>query len=545
MASLSKPRGHLFRKYVVLFVTLVSGVLLASGLLEIYFSYEENKTALVRIQREKALAAASKIEQFIRELERQIGWAVQSRWSASAPALEQRRFDYLRLLSQVPAVTEISQLDPSGREQLRVSRLAMDVVGSQADFSRESKFLEAKAGKIYFSPVYFRKESEPYMTVAMAAGREDAGVTVAEVNLKFIWDVVSQIKIGRAGRAYVVDSRGRLIAHPDISLVLQKSDLSALPQIQAARGGPPAPAEEREEVTIARDVQGRQVLTAHAAIVPLGWLVFVDLPLGEAFAPIYSSVLRTALLLLLGLALSVLASLLLARKMVMPIRVLQNGAARIGAGDLGHRIEVRTGDELEALSDQFNSTAAQLQESYANLEQKVEARTRELSEALEQQTATGEVLRVISSSPTDLQPVFDTILANVTRLCEADLAALFLYDGEVLTGAAHHNASREYAEHLRQLRAPPSRETVARLAALEHKVVHVADVLADPRFSPASLPLYQKEGARTILAVPMLRENVLVGVINIWRTEVRPFTDKQIALVKTFADQAVIAIENV
>jgi two-component system, NtrC family, sensor kinase len=176
---------------------------------------------------------------------------------------------------------------------------------------------------------------------------------------------------------------------------------------------------------------------------------------------------------------------------------------------------------------------------------KLQDRDQQLAEALEQQTATSAILRVISSSPTDLQPVFETILANATRLCDAKLGALFLYDGEVLTAAAHHNASPSFAEHLRQLRVPPSRDTAVRLAALERKVVHVTDVLTDLRFSPASFPLYQKEGARTVLAVPMLRESILVGALLIWRTEVRPFAEKQIALLKTFADQAVIAIENV
>ncbi|MEK6665404.1 MAG: GAF domain-containing protein, partial [candidate division NC10 bacterium] len=541
--ALSKPRGRLFRKYVVLFVTLVSGALVTSGLVEIYFSYQENKMALGRIQREKAQAAASKIEQFIKEIERQIGWTTQAQWGARSMALDQRRFDYLRLLKQSPAVTEISQLDTAGKEQLRVSRLAMDVAGSQTDFSQEPKFVEAKAGKIYFSPVYFRKESEPYMTVSMPRSGEDPGVTVAEVNLKFIWEVVSQIKIGKAGQAYVVDSRGRLIAHPDISLVLQKTDLSALPHVQAIRSASPKPGAEGDEATIARDFQARQVLTAYAPISPLAWLVFVDLPLGEAFAPIYASALRTVLLLLLGIALSVLASLVLGRKMVNPIQALQAGALRIGSGDLRHRIEVKTGDELEALAHQFNSMAGQLQESYAGLEQKVEARTRELTETLEQQTATSEILRVISSSPTDVQPVFQTILENATRLCEANIAALFLYDGEVLCTAAHHNVSPEFAEYLKQARLRPSRETTTRRAALERKIVHAADLQNDPEYS---LPeLHRIEGARTVLSVPMLRENALVGVITTWRREVRPFTDKQIALVKTFADQAVIAIENV
>jgi signal transduction histidine kinase len=287
------------------------------------------------------------------------------------------------------------------------------------------------------------------------------------------------------------------------------------------------------------------VLTAHAAITPPGWVVFVEQPLEEAFAGLWASIRRTLALLATGVALSVLASLLLARRMVTPIRALQAGAARLEAGELGQRIAVRTGDELEGLAEQFNRMAATLQESYAGLERKVEERTHELREALEQQTATGDVLRVISSSPTDLRPVYTTILENITRLCESNIAALFLHDGGVLAVAASHGTTAEFAEHLERLRPRPSHETTTRLAALERRVIHVPDLLADPSFSPSPLELYRKENVRTVLSVPMLREGALVGVITTWRREVRPFTEKQIALVRTFADQAVIAIENV
>ena len=137
-------------------------------------------------------------------------------------------------MRQTPAITELSFLNSAGQECLRVSRLAMNVAGCQADYSQDPKFREAMAGKTYFGPVYFRNQSEPYMTLALAESGPNRGVTAAEVNLKFIWDVVSQIKIGQSGYAYVVDSNGQLVAHPDISLVLQKTDLSALPQVQAA-----------------------------------------------------------------------------------------------------------------------------------------------------------------------------------------------------------------------------------------------------------------------------------------------------------------------
>src|SRR5207253_304738 len=144
-----------------------------------------------------------------------------------------RRFDALRLLRLEPPITELAQVDSTGKERLRVSRLAMDVVDSGLDLSKHPKFTEAVAHKVYYGPVYFRRESEPYMTLSLAGTRKDAGVSIAEVNLKLIWDVVSQIKVGERGQAYVVGAQGRLIAHPDISLVLRNPDMSKLQQVQA------------------------------------------------------------------------------------------------------------------------------------------------------------------------------------------------------------------------------------------------------------------------------------------------------------------------
>src|SRR5215510_5569376 len=143
-------RSGLFLKYAVALVLLVSGALVVSALVEIYFSYQENKAALSQIQREKALAAAVRIEQFVRELEHQLAWIAQTPWGARGVSLDQRRLDSLRLLRHAPAVTEVSHYDPAGHEQLRVSRLAMDVVGSNADFSQDPKFTQAVARKTYF-----------------------------------------------------------------------------------------------------------------------------------------------------------------------------------------------------------------------------------------------------------------------------------------------------------------------------------------------------------------------------------------------------------
>ena len=184
-------RSRLFIKYVALLVTVVVLALLANGAFEIWFSYQEHRSSLISIQREEAQAAAGKIEQFITEIESQVGWTTQLPWSDGT--LEQRRFDALRLLRQVPAITELAQIDASGHEQLRVSRLTMDVVGSGVDYSKKPEFTEAVAHKVYYGPVYFRRESEPYMTLSLAGTRRDTGVSIAQVNLKLIWDVVTKI----------------------------------------------------------------------------------------------------------------------------------------------------------------------------------------------------------------------------------------------------------------------------------------------------------------------------------------------------------------
>src|SRR5690242_2673805 len=548
----SPLRGRLFRKYVALFLAVVCVALVTNGLSEIWFSYEEHKASLIRIQREQAEAAAAKISQFIKEIESQVGWTTQLPWSAGT--IDQRRFDGLRLLRQVPAITELSQLDSTGREQLRVSRLAMDVVASQADFSKEPKFTEAVAHKVYYGPVYFRRESEPYMTLALAGTRRDAGVSVAEVNLKLIWDVVSQIKVGQRGHAYVVDAQGRLIAHPDISLVLRNTDLSRLAQVRAARAsasGAATPDNPAETVQEAENIEGRKVLTAYAPVAPLGWLMFVELPAEEAYAPLYAALKRLAFVLLGALGFAVLAGMFLAGRMVGPIQALQTGAARIGRGDLSQRIAIKTGDELEGLADQFNDMAGQLQESYAGLEKKVEQRTRELSESLEQQTATSEVLRVISSSPGDLKPVFDTMLANATRLCEAEFGSMFLREGDGFRNVCNIADPSGYTEWYQRepvilLRGHHPDIPLARIARTK-AVIHIADLRAEQPYlehDSRMVALVDSAGARSLLAVPMLKENELVGAIAIYRQEVRPFTDKQIDLVSNFASQAVIAIEN-
>jgi signal transduction histidine kinase len=526
----------LFLKYVVLFVGLVAGVLVINAALDMYFIYQDNKRASIEVQGEKAKAAAEKIESFVRSIEGQIGWVAQAQW-ASLPD-EQRRYDYVRLQRQVLPITELVQLDRRGREQMRVSRLSMDMVGAGADRSEEPAFKEAMAKGVYFSPVYFRKESEPYLTMAVRHGGR-SGVTVADINLKLILDVISQIKIGKDGYAYVVDRQGRLVAHPDISLVLRGTDMGKLAQVAAAlspAGGAGAPVD-------AYNRAGVEVLSAHATIPALDWIVFVELPISEAQQPVFDAGLRALALSILGLLIAALAGALLARRMVVPIRALQAGAQRIGSGELGHRLSIRTGDELEALADQFNRSAEALEDSYATLEQRVVDRTAELRESLEQQTATAGILQVISSSPTDVQPIFDAIARSAAQLCEGH-CTLYRYDGTQIHFVASYGVDPTIVERLRANHPRALDPTSARgRAIMSGKPVHFSDLQKEEeRYagSPAATG-----GYRAALVVPMIREGEVIGTIYVARLEVADFSQKQIELLETFAAQAVIAIQNV
>jgi signal transduction histidine kinase len=535
----SHKTRSLLRKYAALLVALVGGSLIVNAAIEMYYSYGESREALIAVQREKAQGAAAVIEQFVKEIEGQVGWA--TGFLPAGSGLDQRRFDFLRLLRQAPAITEVSYLDSDGREQIKVSRLAMDTLASGADLSQEPKFAEARAKKRYFSPVYFRKESEPYLTLAIAGSGRTSGVTVAEVNLKFIWDVISRIHVGKAGAAYVVDERGLLIAHPDIGIVLRKTDLARLPHVDLAL-------KKLRDTSISvpatsHDRLGREVLTASAPIGTLGWLVFVDLPLSEALQPVYAALERTAFVLAGGLLFAGLAGVWLARRMVIPIRALATGAARIGGGDLDHRIEVSSGDEVQTLADSFNEMGARLKESYATLEHKVDDRTRELSEALSQLRALIGVSQAINST-LKLQSLLETVLSHACRLADAGGGAIYTFDEttEEFTLAATHGMSAELIEAIRGTHRRLSDDNPMGQSALKRTAIEISDVAAVSGYEMRDALL--KADVRALLAVPLLREDRIVGALMVRRRRPGAFGQSIIDLMQSFASQSALAIQN-
>ncbi len=237
------------------------------------------------------------------------------------------------------------------------------VVGSNADFSRDFRFTDTRGNSVSYAPATFR-DSRPSMSISVAHSGFNADITVADIELGFLSDFFGDAQVGKSSFAYVVDSKGQVLARSSRGPEVGKS-LVHLPQVDAAlKSGAPS--------DVGTDSDGNSVLTAASSVPKLGWHVFFEQPTAQALAPIRDQLARAALLIALGLVVAIFAGTILARRMLIPITALRRGARRLGEGDFGQRIEVKTGDELEELAGQFNSMAGQLAETYAGLETKVE-----------------------------------------------------------------------------------------------------------------------------------------------------------------------------
>jgi len=306
------------------------------------------------------------------------------------------------------------------------------------------------------------------------------------------------------------------------------------------------------DAMLSTDLGGRRTLVAHSVIAPLGWIVFVEQPDTEALAPLRGALLRTGLLMLVGILVAVIASLALTRKIGAPIQALQASAARIGGGDLGHRIDVRTRDELQDLGEQFNRMADHLQESYATLEQKVEDRTRELSEttreltrSVEELRALGEVSQAVSST-LELGTVLETIVSRAVQLSGSDQGIVYEFDEgtQIFQARATHQIT---PKHLEAVQAAPIRlgEGAIGRAGMIRQPVQVADIQDEwQHVAPQARELLVREGMRSLLAVPLVREQRLLGGLVILRREAGAFSTDVVGILQTFATQSVLAIQN-
>ena len=521
-------RGY-FAKFVTSFVGLVVFVLVLNGSVEIWFVYHRLTQLVSDRQAEKAQATAKRIQQFMSDIERQMSWATR----ASTTTVAQRRSDYALLIQQVSAIDRLTFLDSAGHEQLRLTRDDV-MVGSGIDYSSDSRYRDAKGKVVWWSPVHFNGRS-PFVAIALAHSGQNGGSTVGEISLSFLSDFIEPSQLGGDSTAYIVDSTGRLLADSTGTQSLA-TNLTNLPQVAAIL-------QDRNETKIVgQDVNARSVLSGAALVPEQNWYVFFQQPLSTSLQPVYRLIYSTGWLLVLGIILAVLSGLAAARRMLTPIRALQYGARQLEASNFGYRIDVKTADEIGELAAQFNRMAEQLRDSYGRLEQKVAERTRDLAQSNSELRALEEIGRAVASS-LDTRAVLATIVTRAVELSHADAGAIYNFDPsrQVFELAESHALDETYRNAICGINIRAD-ESALGIATKRRETISIPDLSSAPDYPLKDITL--AAGFKSVLVVPLLRQDEIFGALVLQRHSAGDFAANTIDLMRTFADQSVLAMNN-
>jgi signal transduction histidine kinase/CheY-like chemotaxis protein len=497
---LGAARQSLLWKYTAHLGGLVSVLLVVSGALGGAFAYRESVSALQNLQQTRALFAAVQIDSFLKRQQKALLGIVTKLDTMDEVETEYLRIEVIALLRYHPEISDLRWIDSGGRLRFSMSRYGIEARPVERG---ASDLPHGMTSGIHVSPVYFRQQTEPYVTVAALA--VDRGpVLEAEVNLRFVRDVIRQAQSPVNGLTYVVDHRGHLISHPDDSLVFARTDLTRLPQVQRALavGGPPT-----DNARDARDLAGVAMVSSAAPVAATRWFVFSEQALDDAFQPVYASVARSVVLVLVGVASAVVASLLLARRMVRPIREIETRSRQLGEGQYEQRIDVRGNDELGALARQFNRMAARLQETHATQEARIAERTRELVSANASKT------RFLAAASHDLRQPIHALSLFVGELNAVHLSP----DAAMLAGRIERSV--ESLESLSSALLDLSKLDVGAIQprpedlALQTMLARLA-LLFEPTASAKGLSLSQVRTSAWVRSDPLLLERVLLNLIT-------------------------------
>ena len=396
-------RRAIFRRYAVVLATALAGGLLAYAALELAFATRAQVERTRELHVSEARAVAGRISFFFEEIERSLVAIASLPWGAGLSDAD-RMTEYQGAMRRLPAVREVVLADAGGAELLFASRADASRVGSGAAADRDLA-ARARPEAAAFGPVRLGSAGQaPSVQMAVRDRGAPARVTLATVDLQFVSDELARMPRRGGESAYMLDSAGRLVSHADVSRPLQRSD-GPHPLHGATLAMPHGSA-------WARDAEGRRVLAVWHRSESLPWTVVVESPWREALGPVMENLYRALAFVALALVLAIVASRHLAERMSRPVLTLKAGADAFGRGDLGHRIEVATGDELEELAADFNRMAAQLQEYTSGLEHLVGERTASLQEAMRARS-----LFLAAASHDLRQPLYAiTILADTLAL---------------------------------------------------------------------------------------------------------------------------------
>ena len=520
-----RRRDRSIRYHFFISLILIGCGIIAGGLLETYFRYNESQKNISLLQGEVASKASVEIEGFIKEIERMMIGASKSREIIYEGLSPEYRFELTRLLLIAPAISEAVALDGDGAVIAQFSRLKTTFEEDERDLSTSAAFQQSKGGTSYFGPVYFVKGSEPFMTLGVPiepfAG-DIIGVLQAEVNLKFIQDVVLGIKVGKAGHAYAVTRSGDLITHPDISLVLQRPNLAHLNQVKEAFFRAPGISVAKEVIT--HNLQGKKVFSSHVLIPSLDWAVFIEQPVEEVYELLIPSILRTTVLLLTLLAIALVVNLSLSRRVVRPLSQLLKATREMAKGVFQSKVTDFPENELGELAKEFNRMAENLSTLIKDLEYR-----NEISRAL--------------ISTRNLEETLERVVKGVAESGVYDRVRLYLFDegqNSLLPQAVWGSAR----EKTRRLKIPLSGDKtgVTQWVFREKTPYAVEDASSDEKGEPE---LVKSLELSSYAVVPLLIGEKAIGVVAVdYIKTLGSFPKERLDSLVAFANTAALAIEN-
>jgi signal transduction histidine kinase len=449
---------------------------------------------------------------------------------------EKQRLLALLLLKNDRAFTEIAILDNRGMEVLKLAERRVYLPSELSDQRGSRKFKTAMEGKNYVSPVYFSDMAEPYVTMAVplrVSPLEIIGVVVAEAYLKFLWENIAEVEFGGAGYAYLVDGQGNLIAHRDPSVVLKRINLSRVHKFQEFLRNPTAmdatPASEGQGIS------GEPVLGTYVPVPELGWAVILEEPVDIALVNVRRMEHYAVLLLGVGLLVGAAVIVWVSNRITGPIRELHRGAEVIGKGDLDHRVNIETGDEIEQLAQEFNKMARELKTSRATLEQRVEQRTRELSILYSLVATVNQSL--------DLNTVLKEASRRVLEVLPFDACRIYFLN--------HERGELQLKEHV-GIGEEVSQTTIYKIGVgINGRVVESGeaflfeDVQTDPRYTQLAYSgVAKRAGFHALASFPIKVKGKIEGTIDLLAVAPRRFTPEIIELISSVANQIGVAIDN-
>src|SRR6266508_3787079 len=415
--------GGIRRRLLMWGLSLFGIAFLFVGVAGYFYMARQIRQDAAALQSELASVTGEQIRNFVR---RKI-----ERFSDNADALslyqlgsKEQQLLLGLLVKNDTSFSDASIIDSQGMEVLKVSDRKVYFPSDLTDQSTSPKLVKALKGEDYISPVHTSTRAQPYVTLAIplwGAAQSIVGVVSSEADLSFLWEAIGKIRFGTTGYAYLVDEHGNLIAHKDATLVLKRMNLGQVDGVKKFLRNPKlADSTPTDE---GRGLTGSPVLVTYAPVPELGWSVVLEEPLDVALANV--EILKRSALVFLAVGLFVGAAIIawVSQKITRPIQELRQDVATIGAGSLEHRADIRTGDEIEELADEFNKMTDALQNSYATLEQKVDQRTKEISALYSVTTAVNQSL--------SLENILDAVIAKIAEIFRFESTRVYLFNDEM------------------------------------------------------------------------------------------------------------------